>query len=268
MLHVAQPSLTRQLRRLEDELGFALFVRMPRGLDLTPAGAAFLPVARRLLDQAARAEGTARALARGDAADLTAVAAPTTVADIIAPFMVRGGADGVIGNVIEAIPEDVYSVVTSGDADLAIGTRIPPAELRSEVIGQAFLWAQVAASHPLASRGEVSIDDLMSEDLIVMTPAHGVRRLFDAAAAGEGLSYTPSVETGTAIVAQALAAARRGVCIVSDDARFGLRSLPIRTDEGALTVTLFGVWDPIHHASDRIRDEVRALADYVVELYG
>ncbi|HEY9365438.1 MAG TPA: LysR family transcriptional regulator, partial [Agromyces sp.] len=49
VVHVAQPSLSRQIRRLEQELGFALFDRTTRGLSLTAAGRAFLPVAEDLL---------------------------------------------------------------------------------------------------------------------------------------------------------------------------------------------------------------------------
>ena len=267
-LHVAQPSLTRQLRRLERDLGFELFHRTSRGLDLTPAGVAFLPVAERLVGRAAQAAAHARAIAGGTVQNLTAVAAPTTVADIVAPFIVRAGPDGVVGNVVEAMPEDVYSVVSGGEADFAVGTRIPPADLRSEVVGRAFLWAQVPPEHRFAGREYVPVDELLTEPLVVMSRGHGVRQLFDAAAARDGLSYTPATEAEIASVAQALAAAGRGVSVVSDDARFGLESLPIRTSEGDLTVTLFGVWDPVHHASARIRAVLSELGDFMVELYG
>jgi DNA-binding transcriptional LysR family regulator len=54
-LRVAQPALSRQIRHLEEELGSALFVRTPRGMDLSPEGNVFLPHARAILLQLERA---------------------------------------------------------------------------------------------------------------------------------------------------------------------------------------------------------------------
>ena len=65
-LNIAQPPLSRQIRDLERELGTPLFARVPRGVELTPAGLAFLPEARLTLAQAERAQRTARRAARGE----------------------------------------------------------------------------------------------------------------------------------------------------------------------------------------------------------
>ncbi|WP_037853036.1 LysR family transcriptional regulator [Streptomyces sp. NRRL S-340] len=63
-LHLAQPSLSRQIQRLEAQLGVRLFDRSPQGSSLTDAGQAFLPRARTLLHEAEQAARTARAAAR------------------------------------------------------------------------------------------------------------------------------------------------------------------------------------------------------------
>jgi len=63
-LRVAQPSLSRQIRRLETELGARLFDRTPQGTVLTEAGEIFLPRARALLRSAAQAAAATRAAAR------------------------------------------------------------------------------------------------------------------------------------------------------------------------------------------------------------
>ena len=55
-LHMSQPPLTRQIQQLEEELGVQLFVRTPRGMELTPAGELLLEEARNI-----RARPVARA---------------------------------------------------------------------------------------------------------------------------------------------------------------------------------------------------------------
>jgi len=50
VLRIAQPAVSRQIRKLEDELGSPLFVRTPRGMQLSDAGSVFLGHARAILD--------------------------------------------------------------------------------------------------------------------------------------------------------------------------------------------------------------------------
>ncbi|MGO2110062.1 MAG: LysR family transcriptional regulator [Pseudoclavibacter sp.] len=267
LVHVAQPSLSRQIRRLEVDLGFELFERSARGLTLTAAGRAFIPVAEDLVARSVRAASTARHIARGTVGDFTLVSAPTTVADIISPFIVRAGRAGVVGDVVERMPEGVYGAIADGTADFAVGTRIPPAELRSVVIGHAYLWAQMPAEHPLASSVSIPISQLIEHPLIMMSRAHGVRQMFDAAAARAGLAFSPTLETQSPSTAQALAAAGRGVCILSDDSRFDLAAVPIAAPEGELVITLYGVWDAMHYASPQIEACLDELGDFIAELY-
>lgn len=266
-MHIAQPSLSRQIRGLEQDLGFALFDRGPRGVTLTAAARSFLPIAHDLLTHAARASSTAKVIAAGTGDALTAASATTTVTDILAPFIVAQGARGPIANVVEALPEHVYGVFARGDADFAVGTRIPPAEFRSAVIGHAYLWAQVHPDHPFAQLKSVPLKRLVEEPLIVMSDAHRVRQMFDNAVARAGLSYTPATETESSSLALALAAAGRGVCILSDDSRYGLRTVPIRASDGEFVITLYGVWDDKHFAGARIEECLSELSGFVANLY-
>lgn len=266
-LHVAQPSLSRQIRGLERDLGFSLFERTPRGVTLTAAGRSFLPIAQDLITHAARASSTAKSIAAGSGDGLTVVSATTTVTDILAPFIVSQGEDGPIDNAVETMPEHVYGVFARGDADFAVGTRVPPAGFRSEVIGHAYLWAQVHPDHPFARLASVPLTRLLREPLIVMSKAHGVRQMFDNAVQRAGLAYTPSTETESSSLALALAAAGRGVCILSDDSRYGLRTVPIRDVGGDLAITLYGVWEEHHYAATRIEQCLGDLGRFVADLY-
>jgi len=69
-LRVAQPALSRQIQGLEDELGFKLFDRLPRGVKISAAGKSFLEDARRLLQQVNEATTRARRVARGQSGTL------------------------------------------------------------------------------------------------------------------------------------------------------------------------------------------------------
>lgn len=59
-LHISQPPLTRKLAALEDELGVRLFDRTPRGMTLTPEGAAFVGEATAILAAVRRAANIGR----------------------------------------------------------------------------------------------------------------------------------------------------------------------------------------------------------------
>src|SRR5271169_4522240 len=63
MLHTSQPSLSRQIRDLEGEVGARLLTRRARGIELTPAGRAFLEHARSVLSQVEAASEAARRVA-------------------------------------------------------------------------------------------------------------------------------------------------------------------------------------------------------------
>ena len=69
-LHVSQPGLSRQIRDLEDELGFPLFERGARSLRLTDAGRVFLKESRAVLQRAGDAVNAARAVASSTESEL------------------------------------------------------------------------------------------------------------------------------------------------------------------------------------------------------
>src|ERR1700732_4231313 len=69
-LRVAQPALSRQIQDLEDELGFKLFDRLPRGVKLSTAGTLFLEDARHILDSVREATARAARVARGQSGTL------------------------------------------------------------------------------------------------------------------------------------------------------------------------------------------------------
>ncbi len=82
-LCVAQPSLSQQLKALERRVGGALFERLPRGMQLTPAGRAFLPEALATLRGAERAYRSARAAVTGESAELHIATVSSVAAGVL-----------------------------------------------------------------------------------------------------------------------------------------------------------------------------------------
>ncbi len=70
ILHVSQPALSKQIRRMEEKIGGRLLIRAPRGLTLTPAGQVIRQQARAILEQTEAAERLARLALRGEAGTL------------------------------------------------------------------------------------------------------------------------------------------------------------------------------------------------------
>lgn len=86
-LHVSQPGLSRQVRDLEDELGFALLRRTAKAVSLTEAGRTFLVEARAVLQRADEAVKAARAVAVGGCGELHVGYAPSPTVRILPPTL-------------------------------------------------------------------------------------------------------------------------------------------------------------------------------------
>ncbi|WNE99687.1 LysR family transcriptional regulator [Streptomyces luomodiensis] len=257
-VHVTQPSLSRQLSGLEKELGVVLFTRRPGSLTLNAAGHRFRPVARDLVRRAEQAAETMAAVGRGEGAALTVVASAPTVAYLLAPFMAEGGAAGpTLQDAIQEEPSRVFDTLLRSDADLGVSTSPAPAPLESAFLGRTPVIAQVPPDHPWSERATVTLAELVTEPLIVMPRSHVARLVVDEAVSRANLSPADIAESGSPAFAQALAARGRGVCLVTDDARFGLRELIVHTSDGPLTVPLYAGWDASHYA----RASIHALID-------
>ena len=266
-LHLSQPSMSRQVRDLERQLGIELFTRTEGRLRLSAAGRDFLPVAQRLLAQADALADTARAIAAGRLQALTIAAPGTTLTDVVAPFLATLTVDDPMPAVEEEVPTSVYGTLTRG-ADLAIGTTPPPRPLAGMPLADLPVWAYVPGGHAWSSRNSVDLRDLVTQTLLVQTPDLHPRRALDQAVAAARVAYLQIHEFATAEVAQAVAASGRGIAVVSDDARFGLRPLAIDGPEGTIRIHLYAAWEPDHHGASAIRDIAARLAQFCVQRYG
>ncbi len=266
-VHVTQPSLSRQLRQLEHDLGIDLFDRRDGRLSLSAAGRAFLPVARDLVAQAAAAREAAASIAAGRMQHLTIAAPGTTLTDVVAPFLATLRPDDPLPAVWEEVPSGVYDALPRG-ADLVIGTTPPPHGLGAIPLAELPVWASVRPDHRWAERDSVPLAELAGETLLLLTRDFHPRRALDQALSRAGVACSSVLEFGTPQVAQAVAAAGRGIAVVSDDPRFGLHPLEVVGRDGPVRITLYAAWQPQHHAAATIADVARRLSDFCVARYG
>lgn len=267
VVHVTQPAISRQLRQLEIELGVDLFVRSAGRLRLSAAGREFLPYARDVLHRADGARAAARSYAAGRLERITIAAPTTTLTDVIAPFLATLGPDDPMPTVFESGPREAYDALRHG-ADLAIVTEPPQAPLASAALAVLPVWAYVPADHPWAARGSIGLDELAGETVLALTGGFKPRQILDAELRAVQLSPEHVVECSNPQVAQALAAAGRGIAVVSDDPRFGLVPLQVVGPTGPLRIELFAAWEPDHHAAATLAALAARVRTFCVERYG
>src|ERR1700720_620616 len=174
-LHVSQPALSRQIRDLEDELGFCLLERTAKSVRLTEAGRAFLNDARALLQNADEAVTKARAVASAEPAELHVGYSPTPTAEIL-PKILRAF-QRTMPNVHVKLHDWSNNAILNGirDGRLQLGLIVPPLKasalhnVRYEELFHERVCVAVAPQHPFARRRAIPIAEVAAEPLIGLT---------------------------------------------------------------------------------------------------
>ena len=217
-LLVAQPSLSQQIRSLEQELGGPLLERLPKGVRLSAAGHAFIPEARAAVAHAERATRNARSALGLEAGELE-VATVTSVAFGVLPPAFELWHERYPGTTI-ALREFAHrraldDAVRAGVGDIAVGPR--PALWPGRVVdlGWEEFVVVLPASDPLAKRRRaVALDELAERDWVLFGRDHGLSELILGECARAGFVPRRTVQTGQVAAAAPLAAAGLGVTIV------------------------------------------------------
>jgi len=243
-LGMQQPPLSQQLRDLERELGFSLFERSRKGVELTAAGAVFLEEARRVLEQAERAKERAAQTAAGIEGTLAIGFTSSAAMGRIAPEMVAAYralyprvqlsfSDGNAGALTQAVLRSSLDVALVRAPVLAVP------EIRCDKLLEESMLVALASSHPLArtaSRRQrsLSLEALVNEPFILVRRpgAPGMYANFVAACQAAGFVPRIAHEVESMLTNLLLVAAGVGVTVVPASMRgihddlityFGLR---------------------------------------------
>jgi DNA-binding transcriptional LysR family regulator len=174
-LHIAQPALSQQIKRLEAQLGVELFERTRSSVRLAEAGRALLAPARAAVKAEEAVEEVAGALVRGEQGELRFGMSPG--AHYIAQAMLAEAAGSLPGVRVRARQDSTGSLcdgVAGGELDLALGFC---AESRPGIVCERFTdepaVVAVGTGHPLASRRAVWLRELRAETFALVDASEG-----------------------------------------------------------------------------------------------
>lgn len=172
--HVAQPSLSQQIGKLERELKERLFDRERHGAVLTEAGERLLPRAERILEELQMAQEEIRDLAGEVSGPLRLGVLPTIapyyLPKILPKFLAAFPA--VELSVDEETTQHLVQSLRERELDLALLSPPLPAALESQAIFSEELWLALPPGHKLASQEAVELDDLREEPFILLHESH------------------------------------------------------------------------------------------------
>ena len=221
-LHTAQPSLSRQIRDLEYEVGVPVLTRSVHGVALTAGGRAFLDHARLALTQSEAAIEAARRAAH-PAKQVFAMGFTTgQEVDWLprATSLLRGELANIEIRVSSDHSATLVNELLQGKLDIAIvrAEKIPDIEIR--VIAQEPLVAILPSDHRLARLKSVDVRNFAGETYIGISKVPRVlRALISGYLARRKIEFTPSFEIDNYAMAVSLVASTRGVALLPASAR-------------------------------------------------
>jgi DNA-binding transcriptional LysR family regulator len=164
-LHLAQPSLTRQIHNLEEEIGVRLLNRSKSQVALTEEGRSFLVDARRILALATESILAVQRLSRGETGQLNIAYLSNSDFELLPETLgaFRQAFPHIALNLFDMVPAEQFRALEGGKIDLGFVGLRPPAALghvRWECIARHRTVVVLPAKHPLARKSQVNLRDL------------------------------------------------------------------------------------------------------------
>ncbi len=216
-LYTSQPSLSRQIKDLEDQVGTPLLSRSSRGVVLTDAGKAFLDHARLALNQVDAAVEAARRAAQ-PAKQRFSMGFLTGQEMTWLPEamrVLRADLPNIDVTVSSDYSPDLGEAVARGRLDVAFMRAEPDFDLAYRRVSKERLVALMPSDHPLTARTFVRAKDLIGQPFIAMAnKARVLRSVIDQYLEHEGVAITPAQLVDNPAMVMSLVASTRGIALI------------------------------------------------------
>lgn len=218
LLHTSQPTLSRDLARLEQLLGYALFERTRGRLQATARARALFDEVERSFQGLARVVERAQALGRSEDAELSLLCLPA-----LSHALLPGALQTLLARhpgarvaITPAEPPLLDAWMSEQRFDLGLAEQATPLPgVRVEPMLQANEVAVLPAAHPLASRQRLALRDFAGQDFISLAEDDPYRREIDARFAAASIQRRLRVQTHSAVAVCELVRAGLGLAIVN-----------------------------------------------------
>ncbi len=234
-LHIASSALNRRILDLEEEVGSALFERLPRGVRLSAAGEMLLTYVRSSLRELRKVETQIDQL-QGQMRGIVRIAVAESVTPSLLPEAIAAYQQEHPGVGFHAIvdgPELLLTALVRDNVDLIL-THQPPRKTAVSVLSVAVhpLCVLVSPSHPLANRKSLLLSDCIGYPLAFPDHTLAVRNVLDRAIEEAALNLEPAFESDSIETLKAFARLGHALCFCfhlgSKAETHGLVAVPLR----------------------------------------
>lgn len=269
-LFVTQPTLSQQVRKLEEELGFPLFERTTRRVSVTPGGETFLASARPLLGAWDALMLEVEKLKSGPSCALRVGILPTfahlNILDAIHQFQSQRPEVSVSLQIFQS--RSLWEMLLRGQLDVIIANIFadqlegPDPDVHISVISEDVIRVVLHRDDPLAQKGPLRLEDLNGKELIMLSRASSIRNHMDAAFRKEGVHPHMALECPTIHSMIDMLRAGRGAGFLSSKVAENyisdpVVSVPLVPDIKTMTAILFRKSNPKANVLEQLSDGIR-----------
>lgn len=271
-LRIAQPALSRQMKNLENELGFALFQRDGNRMILSHAGRRFVPIARETFKKIKEAEQATLEIQRGTVEKLTLATTVTTIYEIVAPFLATLHTPAPMIVTRAESHFEIYSTLWR-HADIGISPTPPIPGLHYRTVENIPIRAWVNREHPWAKQQlpAVEVSDLVDNHLIIPSHNSASRYVIDSALSNAKKTPRKVTECDNGATILALAGTGHGVGVSTELSSEYAIPISIRNNinngSEILNIPLHIAWQHNHFAYATIEKIAIDIHKFINEKY-